>query len=166
MILDERRTVDPRSNLHKATRYEVYRFAKANNVAEITSEGMPKKLMISILRSRGITNIQIPARKLGALNFPQGRPGGGAAAAPPAPDGDVEVDEDADLARQWASQQAAPVVAAPAQVPAVDPPAKAPAHMSINELGAEMKRLGIHRERRDNMITMRAKIEERLKANG
>ena len=32
--------------------------------------------------------------------------------------------------------------------------------MTINELGAEMKRLNIKRDRRDNMITMRAKIEQ------
>lgn len=155
MILN--RVDDPRSNLQKATRYEVFKFAKARGVAEITSESMPKNLMIRILRSKGITNIAIPPRVLGGIHFPGGSGAGPVSAAPVTDETGVEVDAEADLARQWAAQQAAPP-----SPPPVDDPAKPAAKMTIIELGNEMKRLGIKRERRDNMITMRQKIEAKL----
>jgi hypothetical protein len=150
---------DPRTDLDKARRRELYDFAVANGVKEITSE-TPAIIARHILRSRGLTRIKIPPRPLGAQNQPgtglkyQDRmqsPGG------PQPNG-IEADMVADLQRQFEQQQRAPR-------PQSQPDDKPLAKWSINELGAEMKRLGIHRDRRDNMKTMREKIEAH-RANG
>lgn len=162
MILN--RTVDDRHPLQKLTRYEVFRIAKAHGVTEIPSEQMPKPIMIDILRQKGISARS--NRILGQPNQfaridPHSQP---LASAQGGGEKGVEIDAGADLARQWAAQQAqAP---APAQPAKLEPPAKSPAHMSIIDLGNEMKRCGIKRERRDNMITMKAKIEAWHKANG
>jgi hypothetical protein len=144
---------DRRDSLDKARRRELHDFAVANGVKEITSD-TPAILARHILRQRGLTRIVTPPRPLGARNQPgtglkyqnhMQTPGG------QQPPQGVEADMIADLARQFATQ---------ARPPAVDPSGDKPlAKWSINELGAEMKRLNIHRDRRDNMKTMREKIE-------
>lgn len=138
---------DPRDDLERARRTELVKFARANGINEIPIGNAvipvadaPAKLTRVVLRSKGLVRIQIPKRVLGT---PQG------SVQPPSDAPDVPadaIDEVADLARQIAAQ---PV-----------PIRKTPAQMSINELGAEMKRLNIKRDRRDNMLTMRAKIEQ------
>jgi hypothetical protein len=142
---------DPRTPLDKARRRELYDFARQNGVTEITDQ-TPAIIARSILRQRGLTRIVIPPRPLGAQNQPgtglkyqnhMQAPGG------PQQTG-VEADMVADLARQFANTQR--------QAPA-DGADKPLSKWSINELGAEMKRLNIHRDRRDNMKTMREKIE-------
>jgi hypothetical protein len=149
---------DPRSDLDKARRRELHDFAKANGVKEITSE-TPAILARHILRSRGLTRIKIPPRPLGAINQPGTglkyqnhlqAPGG-------PPQNGIEADMIADLQRQFSQQASAPVA---------DGEAKPLAKWSINELGAEMKRLKIHRDRRDNMQSMRTKIEAHRNSHG
>jgi hypothetical protein len=150
---------DPRTPLDKARRRELYDFAQANGVTEITDQ-TPAIIARHILRQKGLTRIVIPPRPLGAQNQPgtglkyqnqMQAPGG------PQQTG-VEADMVADLARQFASTQR--------QAPADDDGNKPLAKWSINELGAEMKRLNIHRDRRDNMKTMRTKIEAHRNSHG
>ena len=57
---------DPRDNLEKARRMELYRFAKEHGL-DVTEE-MPAILIRYELRRRGLTNIKIPVRILGAQN--------------------------------------------------------------------------------------------------
>ena len=125
---------DPRDKLEKATRDELYDFARAQGVTDIT-EDMPAILMRRILRSKGKTNIDIPNRPLGS------NPG---VVAPPDKAQDVvavpEITAEEDLMRQY---QAAKV---------------APAEMTMGQMRAECKRRGIKMARTDNMDTLRAKL--------
>lgn len=134
---------DPRSQLDKTRRIDLVRFAKVQGIKEVT-EQMPAILIRKIFKDRGIHRVPARLQTLGQL-----APGSVAAPETAIPDdAGRSVDAEADLARQFA--------ATAHQAPAVR---KTPAQMSINELGAEMKRLNIKRERRDNMISMREKIE-------
>lgn len=125
---------DPRDALERARRPELVRFARANGVEGITSD-MPAILIRRKLRDRGLTKISVPLRLLGQVETPT------IVETQPSERGAV-VDAAADLERQFAAQAT-----------------KSPDQMSILELGAEMKRLNIKRDRRDNMATLRAKIE-------
>lgn len=157
MILNK--VEDPRDTLAKARRWELVQLAKANGVSEIDAD-MPADLMRTILRQKGVTRVQIPPRPLGQQNQPNARKmyrNGQLLTPPPAPARQeqqkvVEVNADADLMRQWQQERAA-------QKNAEAAPAKPLDQMGINELRNECKRLGIHVERRDNMQTMKAKIE-------
>ncbi len=141
---------DPRDNLEKATRRELFLFAREQKVNEISDE-MPAILMRDILRRRGLTRIRVPPRPLGAMN------GGHASAGPAVPEANgVEADAIADLARQWAQQARAPE----AQEPAAPPLAT----MDINALRRICKAEGIPMGRRDRMPDLVAKIE--AKRNG
>lgn len=142
---------DPRDRLAKARRSELVKFARANNVTEI-DPNMPAELMRGILRSKGLTRIQIPDRVLGHPNQPHGNAPLHASNAPVTPTQGVEVNALADLERQWKQEQAGPRAPAPAE----EKPLK---DMSINELRKVCQGLGIHLGRRDNMVTMREKIE-------
>lgn len=130
-----KRIDDPRSNLEKARRPELVRFARANGMADI-SEAMPANLIRRRLVAAGLTRIQVSAPPLGLA------PGASQTIAPDAPVNVVDADDD--LERQFAREQAA---------------AKPIKGMAINELRAECKRLGIRLSRRDNMATMKEKIE-------
>ena len=147
---------DHRSQLEKATRMELFRFAQANKVAEIVQE-MPASLMRVILRQKGLTRIAIPNRVLGAPA--QDRIAG----APTGPSTSIDADED--LMRQWQTQKVAPPPAPEPRAPR--PTSKAAPRKrlverpksEINKLRDECKRLGIHMGRRDRMDDLRAKIE-------
>lgn len=130
---------DPRDALSKARRDELRRYGKSNGI-EFPVD-MPAILMRDMLRNRGLTRINIPPRPLGAQN--EGAPSAGIEQ----PKNGIEADALADLARQW--QQGQPVQTAAEPVRST----------GINELRAECKRLGIKLSRRDNMDSMRAKIE-------
>lgn len=130
---------DPRDALSRARRMELFRFAQAQGISDIVQE-MPASLMRRMLRARGLTNIRIPPRMLGAQNASGSSQQAG-------PDHKVnEIDADDDLARQFQEQQKAKQ-AAPAA-----------GKMSMNELRAECKARGIKMDRRDNMETLRAKL--------
>jgi hypothetical protein len=142
---------DPRDALERARRPELTAYARANGINTISIgeravrvDEAPAILVRQVLRDRRLTRIPIARKMLGA---PEGR---AAAMAPPdAFPAANEVDATADLARQFAAAPSSPL-----------PKRKPASQMTINELGAEMKRLKIKRDRRDNMITMRAKIEQ------
>lgn len=129
------RMEDPRDSLDRARLSELVRYARANGLTGISSD-MPAILIRRQLRDRGLTRINIPPRTLGHTEAAP------IVETPPAAGGSI-VDAEADLARQFEQQ----------------PKAKTTAQMSINELRAECHRLGIKLSRRDNMITMRAKID-------
>jgi hypothetical protein len=146
---------DPRDNLAKARRWELQQFAEANRVSEVKPD-MPATLMRNILRSKGLTQIPVPDRPLGNTNQPHPRPmyqNGLAVANPKArprpeqPQG-VEIDAEADLARQYQTKK-------PARPPRLVERPKS----EINKLRDECKALGIKMGRRDAKPDLKAKIE-------
>lgn len=138
---------DPRSDLDKARRRELYDFARENGVE--LEEGMPAILMRKILRERGLTRIKIPPRPLGQQN----QPGTGLKYKNQMQDGKahqpqgIESDAIADLVRQYSEQRRAPAVEE-----------KRPADMSIHELRAAVKAKGLKLARTDTMQDLRAKL--------
>lgn len=121
---------DPRDNLEKARRPELFAFAQANRVPEIVTEDMPAVVMRTILRNKGLSRISIPRRPLGLPVQAQMEPGQKV----------QEVDAAADLARQWQAES------------------KPVSEMGITDLRKACKERGIKMERRDNMQTLRAKL--------
>lgn len=132
-----KRIDDPRDALDKARHIELVAFVRANGILDITPD-MPAILIRRRLRAKGIRRIPIPERPLGVVT--------GQTITDTAPTG-IESDAADDLERQFK--------ATPKPV-AQD---KKLSQMSINELRAHGKKLGIKWSRRDNMITMREKIE-------
>lgn len=124
---------DPRDALSKAKRYELYQFARANGLNEVT-EDMPAILIRSKLRAAGKTDIKIPKRTLGKVEFPDQAVTSDQANA---------VDAEADLARQFEATQE---------------PVKSFSEMSRAELAKECKARGIKFERTDK----KEKLLERL----
>lgn len=146
------RTEDPRDRLAKARRTELVKFARANGMKDI-DPNMPAELIRGILRQCGLTNIQIPNRVLGQPNQPHGNAPLQSSNAPVVPTQGIEVNALADLARQYKAEQER------AAASGVDESGKPLKDMSINELRKICQGLGIHLGRRDNMATMREKIE-------
>lgn len=138
---------DPRDNLDKAHRLELVRFAVAAGMREIT-EQMPAIVIRGLLRAKGLTNIRVPPRPLGAQNQPGTMPAPGQRVA--------EVDAAADLARQFQAEQAPPKRARPPKYPQrlVERPKQ-----EINILRDRCKELGIHMDRRDRKEDLKRKIE-------
>lgn len=120
---------DPRDNLQRATRGELWRFAKAHHVEEINSDSMPADLMRRILRSKNLTQISTPPRPLGIP---------GATNAAVYEKRAEEVTADDDLARQWASQNVEA--------------------MTMPQLRKEAKARGIKQTPKDNKATLIAKL--------
>ena len=127
---------DPRDQLERARRFELFKFAKANNVNEIT-EGMPAIIMRKILRGKGLTRIAIPPRPLGMQS-------GGTAPATATPQNVNEIDAADDLMRQYAQESK------PAEKPVSE--------MDIKELRSAAKARGVKLERTDNMAKIREKL--------
>lgn len=137
---------DPRDNLEKAHRMELVKFAHAQGVKDIT-EHMPAILIRAHLRAKGLTNIRITPRPLGAQNV----------APAPGPEQKVPtIDAAADLARQFAAQQPAPSRSKkpPRFKRLVERPKQ-----EINVLRDKCKELGIHMDRRDRKDDLKRKIE-------
>lgn len=134
---------DPRDNLAKATRYAVWQFAKANGIN--FPEDAPADVVRAALRQRGLRNIPVNRPALGAQNGPAG----GQAIVPDAQG--VEVDATADLAAQWERDRKRDLETGKTKRPE--------RHNPMNELRARAKELGIKVDRRDNVNTLRAKVE-------
>lgn len=147
------RVEDPRDQLERARRIELVAYAKANNVPGITGD-MPAILIRRRLRERNLTRPPIPNRQLGVPD----NLGPGHAIGGDKDSGGLLANAEDDLERQFSQPQVS-LAPAPSQNDLEAPPPDVVDRMTINELGAEMKRLGIHRERRDNMILMREKIK-------
>ncbi len=140
---------DPRSPLQRMRRYELINYARANGIPNVT-DNVPAIIIRKLCAAKGLRGLMVRRPPLGSVT-------GSVSNMAVLPDVQVnEIDADADLERQFLQALPAPV---PAAAIAVQPERKSPATMTIIELGNEMKRLGIKRERRDNMITMRQKIE-------
>lgn len=103
MALQLLRQDDPRGPLEKATRHELYEFARRRGV-ETVKPGMPANLMRRMLRQSGHTDITIPKRVLGQY----GNPGYQRQSDQPEPDhsNGAEMDADALLAAQWEAENA------------------------------------------------------------
>lgn len=116
-----KRIDDPRDALGKAKRIELAAFARANGVQEINPR-MPAEMMRDILRERGLTNIQIPNRRLGAVGNPGYNKNGIEPDYPGATDAPAtEMDASSLAAQQWARDMATGQVdpePAPAPAPA------------------------------------------------
>lgn len=137
------RVDDPRDNLAKATRYAVWKFAKANGID--FPEDAPADVVRAALRQKGLRNIPVNRPPLGAQNGPAG----GQAIVPDAQG--VEVDATADLAAQWERDRRRDLETGKTKRPE--------RHNPMNELRAKAKELGIKVERRDRVDSLRAKIE-------
>lgn len=140
--------IDPRDRLAKARRTELMAYAASHGIK--LDENMPADLMRSQLRERGLTRPDIPHRVLGAPKDGVG------VSTPVQAKADNEISTEADLARQWQAEQA--------KAQQVQAEGKSLDDMTINELRAKGKELGIKFERRDTMPTMREKIQ--AKVNG
>lgn len=126
------RIEDPRDNLEKATRWELYDFAKAVGINEV-KEPMPALLAVQILRAAGKTNIPINPPPLGSIAVLGKDLMSSHVAA------DATVDALADLKRQYEQQ-----LANPDPVPSgpIDP-------NNFNEVRSELKRRGVKLSRKD-----------------
>lgn len=145
---------DPRDNLQKAKRSELYAFAQQNGVKEIDHDGMPAELMRTILRSKNLTNIAIPRRVLGQPEPRQLRNSNGAplsvAQQTPA-ENVVEMDATADLMRQYQAERAR-------QAEPASSAAKPYEQMTRAELAKTCKARGIAMSRTDKKETLMEKL--------
>lgn len=154
MILDPKRTVDPRDNLDKALRRELIEFAQANglqidpNMPADDIEGKDGTGLRNLLRAKGLTRISIPNRSINSRGTNRTFPMNKAAPAVP-PQASADEWKEFQEFKAWkASQTAAPVVTKPI------------GEMSIKELRTACKARGIKMERKDNMETLRAKLSQ------
>lgn len=127
------RVEDPRDPVHRASRDQLWDYAKKNGIKEIPNPDVPQKLMVQILLAKGIRDIGVPTYVLG-------QPSGVVEQSKPSPQNSVEVDELADLARQFSTT---PV-----------------AKMNINELRDACRARGIKMARTDKMSDLRKKLEQ------
>lgn len=141
---------DPRDALNKATRYELFKFARDNGVTEI-EEGMPALYMRQVLRSRGLTRINIPDRVLGT---PGGVPGAREIANPSSPADTTTVDAVSDLQRQWMAQKIRDETEAAAPKPQTNTE-----HTTIGSLRQAAKAAGIKLVRTDTAEVIRQKLK-------
>lgn len=128
-----REIIDPRDNLERAKRDELVDFAKAQGIphSEI-NEQMPAILIRRVLRSKGLIDIKIPSRPLGG-------PEGG---EPIVSEQNIEqVNAEDDLVRQYQQQSMQDV-----------------STMSFHDMRRACRDRGIQYTRRDNMDTLRAKL--------
>lgn len=136
---------DNRDNLEKAGKYEIWKFAQEKGVREITYE-MPTQVARKILRAKGVTDIGIPNRPLGADQRTVYNAGTVEETAKPQTESrSLTADE---LIEQEYRQDKF----------AVPQDARTPAEMSMTELRQECKRRGIKMARTDNMNTLREKL--------
>lgn len=134
---------DPRDNLSKATRYQVWKFAKANGID--FPEGTPADIVRAELRRRGLRNIAVNRPELGAQNSGEA----GAAVVPPS--NGKEVDALADITAQWERDRQRDLASGKTKRP--------DRGNQMTELRLKARELHIKVDRRDNVKTLRAKIE-------
>lgn len=160
------RTEDPRDPLEKARRPEIFSFAKANNVTEITPE-MPAMLMRRILRTKGLTNIRIPKRVLGQQEFrPQPTSPHQPSIEQRLQGAEHEIDALDDLARQFQAQpkpEPAPVVQEERKLFRPRSEAwreKKLSRMDFYDMVKAAKANNIHMKRTDGKRDLKAKLKE------
>lgn len=137
---------DPRDALQRARLKDILRFAREKNIDEIDPE-MPAMLARPIIRGKGLAGDFARWARSHVQFTPLGQP-----AAPPATtDQATAVDAEADLAAQWAANRKADLESGKTKRPE--------RHNPMNDLRATAKELGIKIDRRDNLETLRAKVE-------
>jgi hypothetical protein len=161
------RIEDPRDNLQKATRDELWDYAKANGV-DFDQRTTPRQVMEHVLRSKNLVNVRIPIRVLGR---PTGAYEDEVAPTKQVEEGPKTVDAMDDLMRQWrerGSQQAewAAAQAAdrkyaeewPAGTDTPTPRPVLPSEMHMGTLRAELARRGIKFDRKDKKPALLEKL--------
>ena len=199
MLLDARKTEDPRSRLQKARRWELQQFAAANGMSTISIDGevlqfakehgldelLPfagQRLSVDhpvvgavvlriALQQRGLTNIPVPDRPLGAQNQPhprqmyQNKLTNGQSPPPSA--------DEVERARLYLEQMGFKVITAD-EKQKLFPDSPQPRRRvverpkrlverprsEINQLRDQCKQLGIKMDRRDRMPDLKRKIAE------
>lgn len=135
------RQEDPRSNLEKASRYELAQLAKKLGFDDITYD-TPQPLQVKKLRERGVTDINIPERILGdsrPLVYNTDK----VEKAPAKPTEARSMTAEELLEQEFNADRP-----------------KTPAQMGMTELRSECKRRGIKMARTDNLRTLREKLEQ------
>jgi len=140
-----RRIDDPRSNLQKATRGELNRFAKERSIPDWDTEA-PADIMREQLMRMGITNINLPPRILGSRNYWNRRNGPPLTVVPPQGQSVPAVDAKTDLVRQYEKQKTAQA------------PQPAKRYNEITAVRQELKRRGVKFSRRDNLKTLKGML--------
>lgn len=159
MSLTLNQIIDPRDNLNKAHRYELWQYAQSKGVKEITHE-WPADLMRAELRARGYTDIKIPNRIFGqpesrrnVMQNSNGKPL--PVEAQTVPEVMPSVDAIENLKRQFFAQ--------PAEAPEPEKQQTVKqmkvVSMAIYELRAACKANGIKLTRKTNMIEMRKLLQ-------
>ncbi len=154
MLLAPHLTVDPRDNLDKAHRRELIEFAQANgleidpNMPADDIEGKQGTGLRNLLRSKGLTRIVIPHRTIKRRGTERTFPiKTMAAQAAPAVAQQATSDEWAEFQKFKAFQASRTVKVE-----------KLVGEMTMGELRTAAKAKGVKIERRDNMETLRAKL--------
>lgn len=132
---------DPRDNLEKAGKYEIWQFAKANGVLEITYE-TPSILARKILRAKGLVNIRVADRPIGSdlpTVYNSDAPAISSVTIKSSETREINAD---DLLMAEYQQQ------------------KSPRSMTMTELRTACKSRGIKMARTDNLRTLREKLEQ------
>lgn len=139
---------DPRDALQRARLNDIVRFAKEKNIAEISPE-MPAMVARPIIRGKGLAgDFARWARE--NVHF---KPLGSAPERPVTSDQATAVDADADIAAQWAANRQRDLETGKTKRP--------PRNNPMAELRLKARELGIRVDRRDNVKTLREKVEAR-----
>lgn len=152
---------DPRSNLDKTKRRELVEGIRALGVEQFEFNGVqfpldpwpPAIIMRAYLRGRGVMRVDnVPVRTLGSSEPSRtGRYENKLQPSRPTSQG-VDADTVSDLARQWPQQ------ALPAGPEKPQEPVKPVPDMTMAELRKACKARGIPMARKDNMESLRAKL--------
>lgn len=146
------KVIDPRDNLEKAKRKELIEFAHAHGLTHLTTE-LPAILIRKELRSRGLVNIRIPARKLGS---PPKRDVFAPEMNAPVNENDVTVvNAEDDLARQYGLSE-------PEKPPEKPKPKNGAVIHEIAALRKKAKAMGIKVDPRDTREMLKAKIRGKV----
>ena len=138
---------DPRDALQRARQTDILRYAREKNIKEITHD-MPAMLARPIIRGKGLAG-DFARWARGNVQF---KPLGSAPSRPTVTsDQATAVDADADLAAQWAANRKADLESGKTKRPE--------RHNPMNDLRVKARELGIKVDRRDNINTLRAKVE-------
>lgn len=141
------RIQDPRDALERARRSELVAYARKHGIREIVPE-MPAQLMRKILRSKGLVDIRVEPRQLGEVTRKKINVKVSTAKERRIPETaepkGVEMDADADLMRQWASQQSAGTKTVdPASIAVPKGPYRNPDRPTMPEVRKECRKHGI-----------------------
>lgn len=138
---------DPRDALGRARQTHILQFAREQKIDEISPD-MPAMLARTVIRGKGLAGTFAQWAR-GHVQF---KPLGSAPDRPAVTSDQANaVDAEADLAAQWARDRQRDLDTGKTKRPE--------RHNPMNELRAKAKELGITVSRRDNLESLRAKVE-------